>query len=262
MTSLLGTRSLYAHGDDQRELLHDITLDVHAGEVLGLIGPNGAGKSTLLQLLAGLHRPSAGEILLDGLPIHTLLPDQRAKRIAYLEQRPIMHWPFAAQQVVALGRLVHGDSESDAGRKLITQALEHTGAQAFAARAFDTLSEGEKLLVHLARVLAGAPAVLLADEPTAALDPANQLQVMRLLRQQARRGLGVVVILQDLTLAARFCDRLLLLQAGAVMAQGEPAQVLTRDQLRQTWQLDASYDEVHKAVIVHDWNQHSRNIAH
>lgn len=255
MITLLATKALHAHTHDKKALLNDVTMEVHAGEVLGVIGPNGAGKSTLLKQLAGLGHATSGDVLLEGLPIDTFFPDQRAKRIGYLEQRPVLHWPFEARQVVALGRLVHGDSETDDGQRAITQALAATKADIYAQRVFDTLSEGEKLLVSLARVLAGAPKVILADEPTAALDPANQLQVMRLLRQQAKQGLGVLVIMQDLTLAARFCDRLLLLQGGAVIASGSPAQVLTPDHLRQTWQLDASYDEAQKAVIVHDWDK-------
>lgn len=255
MTALLATRAVHVHTADHKPLLNDVSMELHAGEVLGLIGPNGAGKSSLLKLLAGLRRATAGDVLLDGLPMNAFFPDQRAKLIGYLEQRPVLHWPFDVSQVVGLGRLVYGDENTVAGQRAITQALASTRADAFATRNFNTLSEGEKLLVNIARVLAGAPKIMLADEPTAALDPANQLQVMQLLRQLARAGLGVLVVLQDLTLAARFCDRLLLLHAGAVMAAGSPAQVLTTEHLRRAWQLHASYDEAQKAVIVHDWDK-------
>ncbi|MES2605974.1 MAG: ABC transporter ATP-binding protein, partial [Pseudomonadota bacterium] len=183
-------------------------------------------------------------------PLHSLGPSQRARAVAYLEQRPLLHWPLRVQQVVELARLAFGDRDVAAGAAAIAAALKATGAVDFAARDFQQLSEGEKLLVNLTRALAGEPQLLLADEPTAALDPANQHSVMQLLRTRAATGMGVIVVLHDLTLAARYCDRLLLLHSGSVIADGVPADVLSAANLQHAFQIDAHLDGATNTVIV------------
>ena len=229
----------------------DISLDVAAGEVIGIIGPNGAGKSSLLKLLAGLQLCDSGERELAGKPLATMLPLERARLLGYLEQRPVLHWPFTVQQVVALGRLPHGDADRASGVASIAAALAQCDVLDYASRRFQQLSEGEKMRVNLARLLAGQPQVLLADEPTASLDPARQHEVMALLRLQAQAGRAVVVTLHDLTTAARYCDRLLLLQQGRVLASGAVAEVLTPALLRQAFQINASLDTSSATVIIH-----------
>ncbi len=228
----------------------DISLNVTAGELVGIIGANGAGKSSLLKLLTGLQAPDSGMARLDGEALALLTPQQRARRLGYLEQRPILHWPLSVQQVVTLARLPHGDGDIAAGLQAVNAALATTGMQTFASRSFDSLSEGEKMRVHIARLLAGQPRVLVADEPTAALDPARQLEVMEILRQQARAGSAVVVTLHELTLAARYCDRLVLLQQGRVLATGTSANVLTPALLAQAYEIDACFDPSTATVIV------------
>lgn len=232
-------------------LFEDISLELHAGETLGIIGPNGAGKSSLLKVLAGLQQPSAGSLTLDGRPVVALDPSSRARSLAYLEQRPQVQWPLAVQQVVALGRLPFGDARSATAQQTIAAAMAATATDELRERNFHTLSEGEKVRVHLARVLAGMPRLVLADEPIAALDPWYQLQVLELLRAQAARGTAIAVVLHDLQLAARFCDRLLVLERGRVRAQGKPCDVLNPALLAQVWRIEASFDSATLGLTIH-----------
>ncbi len=232
-------------------LLDAVGVQLHAGEVLGIVGPNGAGKSTLLKVLAGVQAADAGAVLLYGKPLLAVPGSERARRLAYLEQRPFVHWPLKVAQVAGLGRLPHGDLASAAAQKAIDAALNATDTAALHAREFHTLSEGEKMRVHLARVLAGAPQVVLADEPTAALDPWHQLQVLELLRAEAARGTGIMLVLHDLGLAARFCDRLLLLDRGRCVACGTPREVLTKEALATIWRIDATFDSDTLGLMIH-----------
>jgi len=230
----------------------DMSLDIAAGEVIGIIGPNGAGKSSLLKLLAGLQQPERGSVVLADKPLAQHTPLARGRLLGYLEQRPVLHWPFSVQQVVRLGRLPHGDGDTASGIAAVAAALAQCDVQHYAKRSFLQLSEGEKMRVNLARLLAGEPQVLLVDEPTASLDPARQHEVMALLRQQARIGRAVVVTLHDLTTAARYCDRLLLLQHGRVLAAGRNVDVLTPALLAQAFQIVAHFDTTTSTVIISD----------
>lgn len=210
------------------EVLTGVSVAAAAGEVVGLIGPNGSGKTTLLGALAGLTVPEAGGVSVDGTAIAALSPTERARRIGYLEQNPVAHWPLAVERVAMLGRTPHRaafQGETDGDRRIVARALERCGVAGFAGRAVNTLSGGERARVMLARALAGEPRILLADEPVAGLDPYHQLQVMELLRELSREGIAVVVVLHDLSLAVRFCDRLCLLEHGRVAASGEPSVV-------------------------------------
>lgn len=223
---------------DARALLTDVSLQLQAGELLGVVGPNGAGKSTLLKMLAGVRAPDSGTLLLDGKAFDSYPAAQRARMLAYLEQRPSVHWPLSVRQVVALGRLPHGELALH-GVAAIDEAMAYTDTAALQQRSFHTLSEGEKMRVNLARVLATQPRLILADEPTAALDPWHQLQVLELLRKLASEGMGILVVLHDLGLAARFCERLVLLDNGRVISSGSPREVLTREHLAGTYHIDA-----------------------
>ena len=247
--NLLVAHRLHYRTHADRELISDVSFNVHAREMVGVIGPNGAGKSTLLKLLAGLLVPTSGDIALDTQPLLAMTPTQRARVIAYLEQRPQLHWPLRVQQVVELARLAFNDPDSAA---IVAATMQATATDSLAQRDFLQLSEGEKLLVNLARTLAAQPQLLLADEPTAALDPANQHHIMQVLQQRARTGMGIVVVLHDLTLAARYCDRLVLLQQGRVVAQGAPAVVLAADNLRAAFRINARLDVASNTVIIDD----------
>lgn len=229
-------------------LLDNVHVQVNAGDVLGVIGPNGAGKSSLLKLLAGVSAPTSGLIRLGDKALTDCSASYRARTIAYLEQRPHVHWPFTVDQVVTLGRLPYNAESDTETTNAINAALDFTGIAAFAQRQFHTLSEGEKMLVHISRVLAAQPCIVLADEPTAALDPYHQLLVLELLRTLAAQGKGIVIVMHDLSLAARFCNRLLLLAEGRVVSEGDPAIVLSANHLAQVYHVDAAYDPKDKIV--------------
>lgn len=210
-------------------VLKGVSAAAASGEVVGLIGPNGSGKTTLLMALAGLVPTSGGTVTVDGEAIAGLPADQRARRIGYLEQSPAAEWPIAVERVVALGRLPHrssfaGETADDAAA--VAEAMARCELDSLAGRAVSRLSGGERARVMLARALAGKPAILLADEPVAELDPYHQLQVMELLRRQAAEGTVVVVVLHDLSLAMRFCDRVYLLDNGGIAAAGKTADVV------------------------------------
>jgi iron complex transport system ATP-binding protein len=224
-----------------RPALRGAGLQLGRGEMAGLIGPNGAGKTTLLRVLAGLLRPEAGEVIIDGASLSSLPPQKRARLIAYLPQHQPVHWPLTAARLVALGRLPHLDPFRPPGpaeAAILGRVMEETGTAAFAARPVASLSAGERARVLLARALAVGAPFLLADEPVAALDPYHQLHVMELLQARAAAGTGVLVVLHDLTLAARFCTRLILLHQGEVAAEGPPRLVLNTERLKSVYQVE------------------------
>ena len=202
---------------------------VEGGELVGLIAPNGAGKTTLLRVFAHLLTPVSGTVYCDGRPLDDYPAAERARRIAYLAQGAEVHWPMVVEKLVALGRLPHRGSWerlSSTDQDAVENAMQATDVVAFRDQTLATLSGGERMRVLLARALAVEAPILLTDEPVAALDPFHQLQVMEVLKRTARQGKAVVAVLHDLALAARFCDRLLLLHRGAVLAEGLPSTVL------------------------------------
>jgi iron complex transport system ATP-binding protein len=216
-------------------------LDLHSGELVVLIGPNGAGKTTLMRALAGLV-PTEGRIDIDGTSLATLTVRERARRIAYLPQGHVVHWPMPVADVVALGRYPYADALStfsEADRQAIKKAMAATGTEVFAERAVTTLSGGERARVALARALAGEAPILLADEPTVSLDPRHQLVVMGLLRQAAHDGSAVLAIGHDLALAARFADRIVIMERGRLVADGEPREVLTVERIASVFGVEA-----------------------
>ena len=217
------------HAYGARSVLNGVSLSFRAGEVTAVIGPNGAGKSSLLLCAAGLIRPQSGEARLDGRPILDLARKARAQAVAYLPQTTEIAWPISVRALVGLGRLPHHGvwGESDADRAAIERAIEAAGVEALADRQVATLSGGERARVLVARGLAGAPRFLLADEPTAGLDPGHALDMADLFRAQAKLGVGVVVTLHDLSLAARAADRIVILAGGKVLADGPPQAALS-----------------------------------
>jgi len=215
-------------------LLDRVHFSLAAGEMVGLIGPNGAGKSTLLRILAGLQAADAGEVHLHGEPLAALPLRRRGQSIGYLEQGAPAYWPLAVRNVVALGRLPHTgawQSQSASDREAIEQAMREADVHLLAERTVTTLSGGERLRVMLARIFATRPDIILADEPIAALDPYHQLQTMELLQQHCRRGGAAVVVLHDLSMAARFCQRLALLNLGGLVYDGDLDGLLAGDAL-------------------------------
>jgi len=224
---------------DGTRILQDVDLELRKGEVLGLIGPNGAGKSTLLKVLIGELTPECGNVrILDGKREHL------AQKVAYLPQGQVIHWPLSVKRLVSLGRIPHLMPWEQLGpedEKAITQAMEDTDVAHLKDRFVDHLAGGERNLVLLARALATQPSVLLADEPVQGLDPAHGLQVMELLSSFANSERGVIVVLHDLTLAARFCHRLILLHQGKVLASDKPEEVLSPENLKKSYHIEAKY---------------------
>ena len=217
-----------------KTILEEITLGLERGRFVGLVGPNGAGKTTLMRTLAGLIAPVSGKVLLEGVPLSTIGRETRAKRIAAFFPGEGIGWAMRVREVVALGRLPHRrafSGETGADAQAVERAMAATEVTEFAERSAPTLSAGERMRVLLARALAVEAEWLLADEPITALDPAHQLDAMTLLRRTAREGAGVVAVLHDLTLAARFCDRLVVMAQGRIAADDVPAAALDADRL-------------------------------
>ena len=219
-------------------VFRDVSFSVGAGELVGLCGPNGAGKSTLLRLMLGLHAPSAGRVTLAGTALAGLSRREIARHAALLPQDAPADVPLSVREAVALGRLPHLgrlQPETEADLAAVARALEATDTTALAERPLTELSGGERHRVHLARALAQEAPLLLLDEPIAGLDIAHQLAAMDLLRATADADRAVVVALHDLALAARRCDRILLLAGGVLAADATPAEVLTADTLARVF---------------------------
>ncbi len=230
-----------------RPVLHNITATLRPGRVTAILGPNGAGKSTLVKAVAALI-PATGTARLGDQPIAALPPHARARRIGYLPQDAALHWNVPAADVIALGRAPHRSlfaGLSDADRAAVADAIAATETADLLDRPVHELSGGERARILLARVLAGAPDWLLADEPLASLDPAHQIDILDRLRARAAAGAGVVIVLHDLVRAGRAADDVLLLKDGAVAAFGPAAEVLTPDHLRAVFAIDVAVMQSH-----------------
>lgn len=221
-----------------RAVLNQVTARFRKGEVVAIVGPNGAGKSSLLSCLAGLRRPDKGRVSLDGAVVADIPARGRARAMAFLAQTPEIAWDVDVRTFVGLGRTPHlgafGPSAEDV--RAVDQVIAMTGLGDFASRAITRLSGGERARALIARALAGQTDWLLADEPLTGLDPGHALDTVGLFRRLAHdEGKGVVVTLHDLTLAARFADRVLLLDRGCLVADGQPGQALTPQALAMAY---------------------------
>jgi iron complex transport system ATP-binding protein len=227
---------------DGRLIIHRVCLRAERGCVVGLLGPNGSGKSTLLRCLAGLERPSGGRVLLEGRDLAGWRRVDRARRMAVLSQEATTELELTVADVVRLGRIPHrarlaGDAPRDA--IVIADALARVDLADLSRRRWQTLSGGERQRVQLARVLAQEPSELLLDEPTNHLDIRHQLAMLALVREL---GVTAVIALHDLNLAAAYCDELVVLDAGRVVAAGAPADVVTERLVREVYGVASSID--------------------
>lgn len=227
-----------------REVLRGVSGVLRRGQVTAILGPNGAGKSSLLHVLAGLEPAQSGNVTIDGAPLAALRPQRRARRIGFLPQKGEVHWNLSVRNLVALGRMAHGAGEGDA--TAIEAAMSATDVAHLAGRPMLSLSGGESARVLLARVLAGEPEWLMADEPLASLDPAHQLAVLGRLAACAKGGAGVAVVVHDINHAARIADHVLLMKDGAILTDGAARDVLTPDLLQEAFavafrKLDGDY---------------------
>ncbi|MBL8545421.1 MAG: ABC transporter ATP-binding protein [Hyphomonadaceae bacterium] len=226
--------------------LEDVSLDVATGEVIALLGPNGAGKTTLLRAALGFVAVT-GEIKLGDASPQTLSARDRARRAAYLPQRPQSIWPISVEALVALGRFAHGAAPDRLGAQdqhAVNEAVEACGLSALRQRRMDEISGGEKARAHLARALAQHAPLLLLDEPTAGLDPAQALGVADILRAQVEKGGSVVFSTHDIALAAGVADRVLLMKSGRIIAQGAPVDALTPGALHEAYGRPARLERI------------------
>ncbi|HZW27030.1 MAG TPA: ABC transporter ATP-binding protein [Trueperaceae bacterium] len=225
-------------GRPRRPALAGVSLRLGRGEVVGLIGPNGSGKTTLLRLLTRQLAPAAGRVLLGGRPLASFGRFELARHVAVVAQEPEVPVGFTVRETVAMGRAPHMGLLGTPGpedARAVAVALTATGTLEFADRRIETLSGGERQRAVFARAVAQQPAFLLLDEPTNHLDLRYQVELLALAREQAASGVGVLAVLHDLNLAARACDRLVLLAEGRVAAAGAPAEVLRPDLLAATY---------------------------
>ena len=253
--TLLVTQNLSA-ALGSRPVLHDISLSLASGHLVALVGPNGAGKTTLLRALAGLI-PSRGAIHIGGDALSSLSLRERAKRFAYLPQGHMVHWPLPARDIVALGRYPHGATDparlSPKDAEAVLRAMQAVDVMQFAGRRVTELSGGERSRVALARVLAVEAPVILADEPTASLDPRHQIDVMKGLRAAADTGVLVIVVTHDLGLAARFADHALVLSDGRLASQGTPAEALSEAVMADVFRISAYRADYRNEAVILPW---------
>ena len=239
-----------------RPVLNDISLSMSSRHLVVLVGPNGAGKTTLLRALAGLVA-SGGAIHVGGNALSSLSLRERARRFAYLPQGHIVYWPLPARDIVALGRYPHGATDparlAPKDAEAVLRAMQTADVVEFSERRITELSGGERSRVALARVFAVEAPVILADEPTASLDPRHQIDVMNNLRQAADQGALVIVVTHDLGLAARFADTLLVLSEGRLVSQGAPAAALSEQVMADVFRISAYRAEYRREAVLVPW---------
>jgi len=251
------TETLHARGVGVRlggrRVLDKVDLSVEPGEIVAVIGANGAGKSTLLRAMAGLIAPAEGAVTLGECALADLDVRARGRAIAYLPQERTVHWPLTVRRLVGLGRLPHRArvaAPSVDDRDAVEEAMDAMDVTAIAERAVTELSGGERARVLLARALAQRPRFLVADEPTTGLDPAHGLTLFAQFVRMATQGRAVIVALHDLSLAARYCHRALLLKDGATLALGTARAVLTPRHLAQAYGVRATVTEIEGRPVV------------
>ena len=236
-----------------RAIVDDVSFDLEGGGFVALVGANGAGKSTLLSVLAGLIAADPGEVTLDGTALAGIDRRALARRRAYLPQNPRAEWPIAVERLVALGLTPHLPAFGGlpgGWEPRLTQAIEACDLVSQRLQPATTLSGGELARAMLARALIGDPQVLIADEPTAGLDPRHSLDTVSRLQGLAKQGKLIVAAMHDLTLAARYSTHLMAMRDGRLAAFGPTAEILTPDLLRQVFDVEARVTGVGEAMLI------------
>ena len=226
-------------------LVENASIGLRPGELAVLLGPNGAGKTSLLRGILGLTSGTTGEVQLQGQTLAQLSPMQRARILSYLPQRRPLAWPSPVRDVVSLGRYAWGCAPGRLGIedvRAVDSALDACDLLEMSQRSTDTLSGGELARVHCARAFATEAPLLFADEPVASLDPRHRFRIMQLIRDHVRNGAGALVVLHDVSLAARFADRLIWMKDGRIVADGPAAETLTESRMAEIYQVHASID--------------------
>lgn len=225
---------------DHVHILHDVSLHANPGEFIGVIGPNGSGKSTLLKNIYKVLKPQSGEIIIQGKNLLAMSNREMARNLAVVAQEHEGSFDFLVEEVILMGcqarkRLTEGFDEAD--RKAVAEALKKVELENLSQRSYLSLSGGEKQRVLIARALVQQTPVMILDEPTNHLDIGSQVKTLELLRQS---GKTVIAALHDLSIAARYCDRVYLLQQGRNIADGVPGEIITPQLIRQLYDIDAS----------------------
>lgn len=236
-----------------RSIVHDVSLKLEPGTFTAIVGPNGAGKTTMLKGLAGLLPLESGGVRLNGIPLHTLKPIERAKALGYLAQSANPEWSLSVRALISLGRLpwqqgIASNAMSD--ETAIEKAIATLDLSKFADRMIETLSGGELARVLLARVLAGQPRWILADEPLTHLDLAYQVALFSALKTEAKHGTGVIVVVHDLNLAMRFANRIVMMKDGRVMAEGKARDTLNAATIRAAFGIDVELHETKAGLAI------------
>ncbi len=227
-----------------KTILHNIDFGMNAGEFIGLIGPNGSGKTTLIRSLSGMLPDNKKKVKFLGRSLADYNRKQLAKKMAYLPQGNESHWSITVENLVMLGRLPHQklwQGSSDLDKKIVQKVLQDCGVSQFANTPVDTLSGGERARVFLSRALAVEPELLLVDEPISGLDPGYQLDVMQKFRQLSESGMGIICVIHNLTLATRYCHKLVMLSEQKIISAGKPEQVLSSENIARCYNI-----KVHK----------------
>lgn len=236
MTSLVA-RNICIEADGAK-IVDDVSLSVRPGELVAILGANGAGKTSLLRALLGITASTHGSAQLDGEDCLAMSPSERAKLVSYLPQRRPMAWPYKVHDVIALGRFAHGAALGRLGavdEAAVSDAIRACKLGKLQNRSTDNLSGGELARVHFARAIAARTPLLIADEPVAELDPRHQILVADLVRQFVDDGGGALVVLHEVTLAARIADRLIWMKDGAIVAEGSPEDTLNGETMEDVY---------------------------
>lgn len=231
-------------GYDTDRIIRGVSAEIARGDFVGVIGPNGSGKTTLLRLLSGVLRPKEGTVSLEGEDLHRIPAKELSRRVAFVQQDTVIQFPFSVGEIVLLGRIPHlgrFEKEKRGDYQIAETCLAVTDTLALKDKMINALSSGERQRVLIAKALAQQPLLLFLDEPTAHLDIGHKVQIMDLLeRLNTRDDLTIVMALHDLNLAGEYCNRIILLDAGLVHAQGEPEEVITYQNI----------ERVYKTVVV------------
>ncbi len=223
-------------------ILEDISLSIAEADFLGMIGPNGAGKSTLLKLVNGLLSPQSGDVLIHGIPVTNYPRKELAKSVGFVAQEFTTAFSFTAYEIVLMGRypyLPPFRQERETDRSMIRKAMEETDVWHLGERQFGELSGGERQLVVLASALAQEPQILLLDEPTTALDLKHQIQFYRILQTlRQEKGITIVTVTHDINLAARFCERIVVMKEGRIVADGTPKKILQKSLMESVYEVE------------------------
>lgn len=237
-------------------IVRGVSFSVKQGELFGILGPNGSGKSTLLNMISGLIKPAAGEVLIKGRPIDSYSPKELARIVAVLPQMTSSQFAYTVKETVSLGRYAHQTgffkSWTERDEEMVQEAMQRTGTAAFSEKPLSALSGGERQRVFLAQALAQEPEILLLDEPTNHLDLPFQKDLLDLLKRMTADGLTVVSIFHDLNLSSLYCDRLLLMNKGRIHALGQPADLMVEQEIRDVYSTEVQkqpHPEVPKPQI-------------